>query len=66
MRVQERQVQEDKIHVLCLIAAPQGIHSVCKRFPKIRVLVSEIDMGLDEGCLVIPGIGEFGDRYFSQ
>ena len=33
---------EDKVYLLCLIAAPQGIHAVCKRYPRIRVVVSEI------------------------
>jgi uridine kinase len=63
--VQERGVPEDKIYLLCLIAAPQGIHAVCQRFPAMRLLVSEIDMGIDDQSLVVPGIGEFGNRYFS-
>lgn len=61
----DRDVREEKIYLLCLIAAPQGIHAVCKRFPRMRVLVSEIDSGMDEHCMVVPGIGEFGNRYFS-
>jgi uridine kinase len=63
--VQEEGVPQDKVYLLCLIAAPQGIHAVCKRFPALRVVVSEIDMGIDEHSLVVPGVGEFGNRYFS-
>lgn len=44
--------------------APQGIHVVCKRFPKMKIVTSEIDASLDENARVIPGMGEFGDRYF--
>lgn len=48
---------------LCL-QAPEGIHCVCKRFPSIRIVTSEIDAGLNDEYRVIPGLGEFGDRYF--
>ncbi|CAN1153622.1 Uridine kinase-like protein 5 [Linum perenne] len=57
-------VPESNIIFLNLIAAPQGIHVVCKKFPKLKVVTSEIDETLDEDLRVIPGMGEFGDRYF--
>lgn len=44
--------------------APQGIHAVCKKFPKLKIVTSEIDASIDEHARVIPGMGEFGDRYF--
>jgi uridine kinase len=66
MLLQAKGCVEERIYVLCLIAAPQGIHAVCKRYPGIQVIVSEIDTGLHVGGFVVPGIGEFGDRYFSE
>ncbi|XP_011011893.1 PREDICTED: uridine kinase-like protein 5 isoform X2 [Populus euphratica] len=57
-------VVESNIIFLNLIAAPQGIHVVCKKFPKLKIVTSEIDVTLDEDLRVIPGMGEFGDRYF--
>lgn len=47
-----------------MLQAPQGIHAICKRFPKIKIVTSEIDSSIDEHARVIPGMGEFGDRYF--
>ncbi|RRT48288.1 hypothetical protein BHE74_00045208 [Ensete ventricosum] len=44
--------------------APEGIHCVCKRFPSVKIITSEIDVALNEDFRVIPGLGEFGDRYF--
>lgn len=44
--------------------APEGIHAVCKKFPKLKIVTSEIDMTLNKDLHVIPGMGEFGDRYF--
>ncbi|GKV37181.1 hypothetical protein SLEP1_g45238 [Rubroshorea leprosula] len=57
-------VPESHIIFLNLIAAPQGIHAVCEKFPMIKLVTSEIDASLDKDLRVIPGMGEFGDRYF--
>ncbi|KAJ6422974.1 hypothetical protein OIU84_023994 [Salix udensis] len=57
-------VPESNIIFLNLISAPQGVHVVCKRFPRIKIVTSEIETGLNEDFRVIPGMGEFGDRYF--
>ncbi|CAM8941214.1 unnamed protein product [Rhodiola kirilowii] len=57
-------VPEPNIIFLNLISAPQGIHVVCKTFPRVKIVTSEIDIGLNKDFRVIPGMGEFGDRYF--
>ncbi|CAA0813121.1 Uridine kinase-like protein 1- chloroplastic [Striga hermonthica] len=57
-------VPESHIIFLNLISAPEGIHCVCKRFPSLKIVTSEIDTALNEEFRVIPGMGEFGDRYF--
>ncbi|XP_051180728.1 uridine kinase-like protein 3 [Lolium perenne] len=60
----EKGVQEANIIFLNLISAPQGVHVVSKRFPRIKIVTSEIEQGLNDDFRVIPGMGEFGDRYF--
>ncbi|KAL6319283.1 hypothetical protein AAG906_013957 [Vitis piasezkii] len=40
------------------------ISCVCNRFPSLKIVTSEIDAKLNEEFRVIPGLGEFGDRYF--
>ncbi|KAL8147647.1 uridine kinase-like protein 4 [Apium graveolens] len=57
-------VPETNIIFLNLISAPQGVHVVCKHFPRIKIVTSEIETGLNKEFRVIPGMGEFGDRYF--
>ncbi|GJP64263.1 hypothetical protein CLOP_g21272 [Closterium sp. NIES-67] len=59
-----RGVPEDQIIFLNLISAPEGIHNVCRRFPHLKIVTSEIDSGINEEYRVVPGMGEFGDRYF--
>lgn len=57
-----RGVIQDQILYLCLIAAPAGLHRLCSQYPKLKVITSEIETGLDDKYNVIPGIGQFGDR----
>jgi uridine kinase len=60
----QKGVPESHIIFLNLISAPEGIHMVCKRFPLLKIVTSEIDAGLNDEYRVVPGMGEFGDRYF--
>jgi len=60
----ERGVQEEKILFLTVIASTQGVHHLCTRYPRMKVITSEVDAGLSDDNKVIPGVGEFGDRYF--
>jgi uridine kinase len=34
--------------------------------PKVKVVTSEVDSRVDEHFRVVPGVGEFGDRYFCE
>ncbi|CAN1321684.1 Uridine/cytidine kinase UKL1, chloroplastic [Linum perenne] len=60
----QKGVPESHIIFLNLISAPEGIHCVCKRFPSLKIVTSEIDISINDEFRVIPGLGEFGDRYF--
>lgn len=63
----DKGVSEGRILFLTLIAAPEGVRRVCGAFPRLRLVTSEIDEGLDPATgRVNPGVGEFGDRYFCQ
>jgi uracil phosphoribosyltransferase len=41
-------VPEDHILFLNLIASPEGAVNFAKRYPKVRIITSFIDQGLDE------------------
>ncbi|KAG2676186.1 hypothetical protein I3760_12G041300 [Carya illinoinensis] len=47
-----------------LFGAKEGIEKVCKKYPELKVLTSAIDVGVNEQGKVIPGIGDFGGRYY--
>ena len=61
----EHSVPEDQIKVVCLVGAPQGVVAAASMFPRVVFIVGEIDWaGLSEQYWILPGVGNFGDRYF--
>lgn len=57
-------VPEHAIVLVCLFAAPEGLDAVRGAHPEVRVVASAIEEGLNEDAFMVPGIGDFGDRYF--
>ncbi|CAK7563099.1 MAG: Uracil phosphoribosyltransferase, synthesizes UMP from uracil [Sporothrix epigloea] len=64
--LKSRGVPEERIIFLNLIASPEGIANFAKKFPTLRVVTSFIDEGLDEKNYILPGLGDFGDRYYTM
>ncbi|EFA85146.1 uracil phosphoribosyltransferase [Heterostelium album PN500] len=60
----ERGVKEENIIFINLIAAPEGIQFFTSKYPKVTIVTGEIDEKLNEKKYIVPGIGDFGDRYF--
>ncbi|MFD8391007.1 uracil phosphoribosyltransferase [Streptomyces sp. NPDC059680] len=60
----ERGVPEEHIVFVNFITVPEGITAVCERFPGVRIVTSAIEERLNENAYMVPGIGDFGDRYF--
>ena len=58
------EVPENRILFLNVVACPEGIRNFCTRFPQIQVVTTAIDDCLNEKKYIIPGLGDFGDRYF--
>lgn len=60
----DKGVPEDRIIFINLITVPEGITAVCRRYPAVKIVTSAIDERLNENAYMMPGIGDFGDRYF--
>jgi uracil phosphoribosyltransferase len=37
---------------------------VCQRYPRVRIVTAAIDERLNDDAYMVPGIGDFGDRFF--
>lgn len=57
-------VPQHHIIFVALIAAPEGIARVTRERPEVTIVTSAVEQRLNENAYMIPGIGDFGDRYF--
>ncbi|MBU2638344.1 MAG: uracil phosphoribosyltransferase [Nanoarchaeota archaeon] len=62
--LKEKGVKEEKIIFVNLISCPEGINAFTKKFPQAKIITGAIDKGLDSKAYILPGLGDFGDRYF--
>uniref|UniRef100_UPI00398EEE76 uridine-cytidine kinase-like 1 isoform X4 n=1 Tax=Pristiophorus japonicus TaxID=55135 RepID=UPI00398EEE76 len=60
----DHDVQEDKIFLISLLMAEMGVHSVAYAFPQVKIITTAVDKKVNDLFHIIPGIGNFGDRYF--
>ncbi len=62
--LKEKGVKEENIIVASICAAPEGLVRLNDRFPKLRVVMTMLDEKLNEKKYIVPGLGDFGDRFF--
>jgi uracil phosphoribosyltransferase len=54
-----------KIIVIAAIGAKEGVDALLAAHPDIDIYIGEIDNTLTEEGMILPGIGDAGDRLFS-
>ncbi len=47
-----------------IISAPEGIKHIKDHFPDITIISAVTDSHLNDKKFIVPGLGDFGDRYF--
>ncbi len=52
------------IHLVCFVAAPEGIKKVHGTFPHVQITTGAVDDHLNEHGYIVPGLGDAGDRIF--
>lgn len=52
------------IRLLCIVAAPEGIHLLEESCPDLDIYTTAVDRELNERSFIMPGLGDFGDRLF--
>lgn len=64
-------VREENIILIAILCAPQGVswliiglHAITFAFPSVRIVTAMVDRGLDEKFQIVPGFGNFANRYF--
>ncbi|GBO39287.1 Uridine-cytidine kinase-like 1 [Araneus ventricosus] len=60
----DHDVPEENIMLCSLLMAESGVHTIAYAFPKVKIVTSEVDPEVNDRFYIMPGIGNFGDRYF--
>ena len=60
----DHDVPEENIMLCSLLMAESGVHSIAYAFPKVVIITTEVDAEVNESFYIVPGIGNFGDRFF--
>jgi len=50
--------------VVSIISAQPGVDALRKRFPEVGLITAATDPGLNDRKFIVPGLGDFGDRFF--
>ncbi|MFF8974897.1 uracil phosphoribosyltransferase [Streptomyces sp. NPDC014995] len=57
-------VRENHIIMINFLSSPEGLRRVAQERPHVKIVTSAIEDRLNEHAFMIPGIGDFGDRFF--
>ena len=59
-------VSPDKITFINLVSCEEGIERIQKDHPQVKILTAAVDPIINEKKYIIPGLGDYGDRYFAS
>ncbi len=59
-----REAGATDLHLVCLVAAPEGVERIRSALPELPIVVGALDRQLDEKGYIRPGLGDAGDRIF--
>ncbi|MCX6792305.1 MAG: uracil phosphoribosyltransferase [Candidatus Gottesmanbacteria bacterium] len=53
-----------RIVLVSIVSAPEGVKLLQERHPDVMIITGAIDDHLNAKKFIVPGLGDFGDRYF--
>ncbi|GAA5872164.1 hypothetical protein JCM1840_006340 [Sporobolomyces johnsonii] len=59
-------VPQERIIFLNLVASPEGLETMYAAYPGVKIVTAWVDESLNEQKYIVPGLGDFGDRYFTS
>jgi uracil phosphoribosyltransferase len=65
-KLKQSGVDESKITFVNLISCPEGMDRLSAKFPELRIITAAVDPKMNESRYIIPGLGDYGDRFFGS
>ncbi|CAJ1933796.1 unnamed protein product [Cylindrotheca closterium] len=63
--VSKHNVDPAKIIFANMICAPEGLQCMATNFPAVKIVTVVVDEKLNESKFIVPGLGDYGDRFFN-
>ena len=63
--VVEYGVDPTRIVFANVICCPEGLEALAKKYPTIKIVTCWIDSGMNNEKFIMPGLGDYGDRFFN-
>jgi len=64
--IKEAGAKEENIIVATVISVMEGVERLKSQFPSIHIISAALDPYLNDKWYIVPGLGDFGDRYFGN
>ena len=55
---------QENILLVSILASELGLRAVAYAFPHVKVVTSAVDKYVNKHFHILPGVGNYGDRYF--
>lgn len=65
-RIKKYGALTQNIIINSVVAAPLGVARIKQKYSKIRIITGALDKKLDKRGFIVPGLGDFGDKYFAE
>jgi len=62
----EHNVDPTKIIFANMICAPVGLTVLADAYPQIKIVTAAIDNNLNDDKFIVPGLGDYGDRFYNS
>lgn len=63
-KLQKQGASLKKTIFVSMVCAPEGLEKVRAEFPEVKIITAAVDEKLNKEKFILPGLGDFGDRYF--
>ena len=57
-------VRDDRVVFANVVSCPEGLRRLAQEAPDVKIVTCAVDAGLNDRKFIVPGLGDFGDRYF--
>jgi uracil phosphoribosyltransferase len=67
LEVLVNQYHVDPSHIIFanMICAPEGLQVLAKAYPQVKIVTALVDSHLNDEKYIVPGLGDYGDRFFN-